>query len=452
MSNELVLQTFLAAADGWVCDAYSLDIRFLAGRTENGIEVWDASLALNPLPAKRDLSFRIESADFVIGQFQCVQDKSALLDRLADATAGTLKLPDALLLLPKDQSHDFYSEMSHRERWFSDLHLQVFGSRRPQPSPTELAGIDNALRLAHPPFDGLSDVASWLGLRAPGTWPDPPAISIRVGPPVDLITDACGLTDDKLSLTLHAHPQFDVSRVGLAVRAVPGDALDARRQAASEIVWSGVRDGRLVGSAQIQLRHADNALVMLMIGTSTVRRQWFLDPAKARNNRLQAVQHFDEDLKKIRQAVLESSDSAKFEQGVASLLFLLGFSPVGLIETDAPDLIVTTPGGKLAIIECTTRIADFASKLGKLVDRRGSLSKSLTASGHHPLVSAALVCRLPRDQIAAKVDELHTHNVILISGEDLVRGLDQVRFPNDPDRMLDEAQKRVSSSATTALD
>jgi hypothetical protein len=138
--------------------------------------------------------------------------------------------------------------------------------------------------------------------------------------------------------------------------------------------------------------------------------------------------------------VLESSESARFENGVAALLFLLGFTPSVQLETDAPDLIVTTPGGKLAIVECTTRIADFAAKVGKLVDRRGALSKQLSASGHPAQIIAVLICRLPRDQIAAQAAELHAHKIILLTGDDLLKSFDSVRTPADADMMLDAAR------------
>ncbi len=451
LTNETFKQAFLDAADAWVCDGYSVDIRFIAEVDGDGARLWDGSVALNPLPAERDIGFRIESTNLIVGQIQRFREKKrsllALLDRAAD---GVLQLPGKELPLP-GKPYRFYSEMSHRERWFSTLHLQVSGGLSSLPSSSLLTTIDNTLRASQPPFDGLDDAATWLGLVAPGTSATPPSINIRVGPPVDLIFDKCALANDRLRLTLHAHPRFDVTQVVLAVRATPGNFLDGRKQVSSEINWGRVRNGRREGKVQIDLQHADNVLTMLMIGGSTVRRQWFLDPAKARNNRLLAIQHFDKDLRMVRQAVLESPDSSKFEQGVAALLFLLGFSPSLQLENDSPDLIVTTPGGRLAIVECTTRIADFPSKLGKLVDRRGALSKSLVASGHPALVSAVLVCRLPRDQIATHADELRAHNTILVTGEDLAAGFDRVRFPSDPDHMLDEAHARISGDSTRGL-
>jgi hypothetical protein len=262
-----------------------------------------------------------------------------------------------------------------------------------------------------------------------------------------LIFEQSALAGDTFSATLYAHPKFDVQRVGLALRAVPGLALTERRQVAGEIKWSSVRNGRRTGIAKITLRNADSVLAMLLIGSSTVRRQWFLDPARARNNRFIAVGQFDRDIRMVRHAVLESPDSTKFERGAAALLFLLGFSPCLPLETDSPDLIVTTPAGKLAVVECTTRIADFASKVGKLVDRRGALSKALSASGHPAPVAAVLVCRLPRDQIAAEAELLRVHKAILVTGENLSAAFDRVRFPNDPDRMLDSALAGVGGGS-----
>lgn len=225
MTDESIKQTFLEAAQAWVCDGYSLDVRFLAGSDGEGYRIWDASIALNPLPVPRDDSFRIDSAKFVVGQIQRHHEsKKSLLALVARAASGVIQLPDKELILPpSDRAFNFYSEMSHRDRWFSKLHLQVGGGVGPPLSPVELTEIDNTLRTSSPPFDGLTDAAAWLGLRAPGINSDLAAVNVRVGPPVDLISDECMLADDRLNVTLHVHPAFDIDHVGLAVRAGPGD-------------------------------------------------------------------------------------------------------------------------------------------------------------------------------------------------------------------------------------
>lgn len=449
MNTADLVAAFLRSADDWLCDGYAVDIRYVAAAAASGPEIFSGLLLLNPLPPqRRDLSFRISGSRFVFGQHQvAAARKVSLLQALTRAASGEIDVPGQTLRLVPKPALDFFSEMAFRERWYSDLHLQVLGAPHPQPSSLELATADSELRLATPPFDGVTDACTWLGLTAPGSTSNPSSLSIRVGPPVDLIFDECLLSSNRLTLTLHAHPKFDVSRVRLAVRAAPGSGLLGRQQVAREITWRKAKDGRRPGVVCIDLPQADSALAMLMIEGSTVRRQWFIDPAKASNNRYLAVQHFDRDLRMVRHAVLESPDSVKFEHGIAALLFLLGFTPCVQLETDAPDLVVTTPGGKLTLVECTTRTSDIAAKIGRLVDRRGSLSKHLASSGHRADVSAVLVCRLPLDQLPTQATEAARNKVMLLTHENLLAAFDRVRLPEDPDELLAGAIGRLASQS-----
>lgn len=448
MTDDLQ-RLFFDAAKSWLCDGYALDIRYLADTFSGHAKIWEASIELHPLKAAADNQFCIQAEGLMVGQVQMYPMKRAVLFKiLDDASKGHLAIAGCALEVDGGQSLQYYSEMSHRDRWFSQLHLRVDGSRRPLPSSAQLARIDSMLRRGHPPFDGLADVGGWLGLRPPGTSESFPSITVRVGPPADLLVERCSLIDDTLLLTVHAHPRLDVNQIGLAIRAVPGRGLASRIQAAYSIKWKRVREGRREGLARICLESADQALAVLSIGDSMVRRQWFIDPTKARNNRLLAIQHFDKDLKMVRQAVLESHESWRFESGVAALLFLHGFTPAVQLETDAPDLVVATPLGRLAIVECTTRVADFAAKLGKLIDRRGALTKALSASGHPAQIIAVLVCRQPMDQIATQIDDLRRHGVILLAGEQLSAGFDRVRFPSDPDHLLDTSFAQLSNQSS----
>lgn len=444
---------FLLAADAWLCDDYALDIRYIARSSSNGLAIVSATISMAPLRSALDNSFSIATENILAGQIQKFPVSKTELDSILNsAMEGRISLPKASISLQGNPPFDYYSEMVRRDRWFSELHLQIGGGRNAMPSPELLAKIDNDLRAASPPFDGLTDLAGWLGIDLAALNGGVPAITIRVSPPVDLIFDQCELRDNLLTLVLHAHQSFDIARLSLAVRGMPGSGLAGRLQATNQVVWDDVNDNRRQGVARIQMQDCDSALAMLMIGSSTVRRQWFLDPTKARNNRFMAVQHYDTELRKIRSAVLESPESAKFELGVAALLFLLGFSPVLQLETDSPDIIVTTPGGQLVLVECTTKISDFSAKLGKLVDRRGSLSKVLAGAGHPPEILATLICRSPRDQIAAHEDELRSHKVLLLTREDLQNSFDLVRHPSDPDKIVTRAKAQLESETKGLFD
>ncbi|WP_395054659.1 hypothetical protein [Polaromonas sp.] len=131
------------------------------------------------------------------------------------------------------------------------------------------------------------------------------------------------------------------------------------------------------------------------------------------------------------------------------MLFLLGFSPAVQVESQAPDLIVATAGGKLALVECTLKIADFQNKLGKLVDRRNALLTALEANGQAIDVSAFLVCALPRAQVAVDEARLNQLRVILLCKDDLVQAFTQLRSPRDADEMLSTAAAKLAQQKLT---
>lgn len=444
MSVDKVKNQFIEAMEEWVCDGYSCDIRFFATNEEGKWHIRSAAILLNPLPADQDNNLLIQNSKFVLGQVQKNNCKNLeLINIIEGALLGELLANEIKLELPEKSSLYFFSETNQRNRWFYDLHLQVSGGTTSNLFEVELINIDNYLRSSQPPFDGLLDAASWLGLNIAETSQSVPAITIRINPPIELAIDRSNLLNNVLNLTLLAHKSFDTKTASLAVRALPGSGLESRIQCANYIEWKDEFIDRKEGTAQIELSEADNALAMLMISRNTVRRQFFIDAEKARNSRLLAVQHYDKDLKMVRHAVLETPDSNKFENGIAVLLFLLGFTPSVQIETDSPDIIVTTPAGRIVIIECTTRVADFSYKLGKLVDRKGSLSKHLHSKDDQLKVAAVLVCRQPDDQIAARSDELRANQIILVTEEDLVRAFDQLRYYPNPDQILAEAESKL---------
>ncbi len=93
--------------------------------------------------------------------------------------------------------------------------------------------------------------------------------------------------------------------------------------------------------------------------------------------------------------------------------------------------------------------ADLPAKIGKLVDRRGSLAKAMISSGHPAELAAVLVCRLPKDQMANQVSAIQANNVILLSGEDIESSLARVRYPADPDKLLEDALAALAAASPT---
>lgn len=446
MDFHSVKDQFLKSSTEWVCDSCSLAIRYLAVRDQSGFKVLDAALDAGPLPLSKKFDFSIKAESLVAGRktFPSLT-KAALEKKLIDAANGKIEVNGLHLVLEANTAHDYYSEPSHQEKWFCDLHLLVQGSQLQPLALHESSELDQALRCVEPPFDGLNDLSNWLQLSDPRSGGRQPTVNIRISPPVDVIIQSTSLSSNRLQVLINAHPKFDARRVGFAIREFPGDGVKTRKQVGSDISWKRVKNGLRPGRIDLSLTNADSVLTMLTVGGRIVRRHWFLDSDKAINSRYVATQLFDKELKQLKDSVLSPVDQDRFERGVASLLFLLGFSPAVQVETQAPDIVVTTPGDKIAVIECTMRISDFQSKLGKLVDRRNALVAALGATGHNLRVDAFLVCGLPKAQIAVDENLLIQHQVTLLSRENLTQAFDRLRVPVNPDEMLDRAVEQLAA-------
>jgi hypothetical protein len=101
---------------------------------------------------------------------------------------------------------------------------------------------------------------------------------------------------------------------------------------------------------------------------------------------------------------------------------------------------------RIILVECTTRVANFSTKLGKLVDRKNSLTKAIQGSKTPSRVEGILVCATPKDQIASRTDELLAHQVILVTREDLLSAVEQLRLHIDPDKFIDDSIARMSAT------
>lgn len=161
------LDSLLSIADDWICDDYSLDIRYIAIPSPEGTILVGALVRIYPWRNKSDSSFHIHSDNIWVGHIQRYPlKKLELVDILRDASNGLITLPGARLTLHGKSPFDYYSEMAEGDRWYSELHLKVSGESIATPSQSSRVQMDNALRSAATPFDGIRDVVNWLGLDA----------------------------------------------------------------------------------------------------------------------------------------------------------------------------------------------------------------------------------------------------------------------------------------------
>ncbi len=398
---------------------------------------------MQPPAVEQDFSIDIET--LIAGRFFLPNlSKEEIISILKKATEGKVATGSLVSALAGDKPIEFHAEPHNRDTWLANLHLQVIGSPRQIDQSTYLKVVktDHLLRSNDIPFDGIDDLCGFLGLSDTRSNGRACGITIRVLPPVDFSIDSGRLVANRLTLRFDAHPNFSTQRISCAIREFPGRGVATRRQIGEEIDWHEPTNQIRQGFLEIDLENSDSVLIALSADGMTIRRHWFVDQEKSINAKYVATQLFDRELKQLRQAVLpdvsdpNKNDSARFEKGITSLIFLLGFCAGSQVETDAPDIIFSTPSGRLGLVECTLKPAEFRTKLDKLVSRRNELVSKLTSNGHTVSVTGFLVCGCPRSDLNVDEKHLAKSKIILLSREDIEKSLFRIRNPIAPDELL----------------
>lgn len=445
---EKLLDRFNSQASKWITDGYVAELRCIRQLRDAKLFVQDATLTLAPPWASDQLNsqndMHLETATlFADQQSEASLDRESLVSAVRSAATGCIRLNELMATLRAvDRPIDYYSEVTVRDRWTFPLHLQVQGDKLPPLSPLEAAALDDGLRQARPPFDGVADLSQWLNLNGALDGTRPSSITVKVLPPVELLFTDSKLENEQLALRLRCSASADFNQIRLAARIVPGTVSEGRIQVGERVSWDtdDARTGYRTGTVTIRTGSAVSVQILLSYQGYSVARQWFHDSSKSTSARHLSMIQFDPELKGLRAALLTNNDSRDFEKAVGCIAYLVGLASALPLQSRTPDLVAATPRGRQLVVECTLATSDFSTKLGKLVDRCNALKKSLAANGLATAeVFGVLVCRQPSDQIARDDAELQRHRILLVTGGDLERALLGAWHSVDADLVVDKA-------------
>jgi hypothetical protein len=181
---------------------------------------------------------------------------------------------------------------------------------------------------------------------------------------------------------------------------------------------------------------------------------WIGDPGAFPNWKRTAYELADPGCAILRDLLFEEKkprrkEGGDFEEGVASLLWMLGFGVLHLRSPrmlDNPDLLLTTPHGRLVLVECTVGVIDKDYKLAKLHARARSLRSQLekAGQGHIDLVPV-LVTSLPTASVV-DIDKAARFGIGVLTQEGLKSAFDRSIVPQDPDALVTEQQQLLIAS------
>jgi hypothetical protein len=154
---------------------------------------------------------------------------------------------------------------------------------------------------------------------------------------------------------------------------------------------------------------------------------WLIDPDRAQNPRRAVYEAFDPKLETLKTTIANAQgrgeEARDLESAVAWLLWMLGFSVAHLNTRktrEAADLLVTTPSGHFAVIECTTGLLKAENKLSLLHERAEAARRGLAASNSaHLRLMPVMVTSKMRADITPDLEIAEKLGVLVLTRESL---------------------------------
>jgi hypothetical protein len=181
---------------------------------------------------------------------------------------------------------------------------------------------------------------------------------------------------------------------------------------------------------------------------------WVSDSATVQNSKRAVYQTFDPGLDVLKDFLTKSGkgrNAREFEVGVAWLLWMLGFSVAHLGGTDrtqeAADLLVTTPSGQFAVVECTTGLLKADNKLPLLFERTERVRRSVAESNNNHLrVLPVIVTSRSRAEIGADLEQAEKLGILVMSKENLEQAVTRTLILPNSEQIYAEGLQAVESA------
>lgn len=447
--NRETIERFWTDIAPWEVAYTHSGLSFFAVRRDGQLHLIHGRLFLNTVPSKITRK-HFETESVVAGYFPLSElglTHRALVDKLM--TSDVVITPVGGLLFPIDTAASasanytpFHPEGIHGGSRISVL--MISGDQRH--AYVQQPQLDWELKSASTPFDSLGELLGEYSLGIyKGDFAHIEVVALAVAE-VDFNSVVKGETVKPALFLANALNQAECQlgyRVLLHSRVVERGAING-----AEMEWTpGDHNAHGTGCLKIP-----SGAVLQCFATYRGFAQhqgWIADPATAQNPRRAAMEEFDDKLIVLRDFLFEEQkprkDARDFEIGVAWLMWMLGFSVAHAGATsrtsDATDILATTPGGHMALVECTTGHLKADTKLAKLVERAQTIRRRLDESGNrHMRLLPVIVTAMGREEVKADSDQAQQLGVVVVTKEDLTETLSRSVMLQNADLIFSQAE------------
>ena len=306
--------------------------------------------------------------------------------------------------------------------------------------------IDWELRAADQPYTSLQELlVEYMLLDSSNS--DFAKFEI-IGVPVIEIGDIICVNGDKAEPTLVMAKSLDKNLAKMGVKILVNGNVQKRFSVqGSALSWTE-DEHRAIGKVLIDVPKGAFLHCSASYEGRAQHTFWLHDPQNNPNPRREVVLSCDENLEILRDILLEEQrprkESREFEDGVATLFWMLGFSPIQIGRpqrmSNSPDIIATNKRGDIIVVECTTGLLNKEGKLGNLLARANEIRRRLDASGHSGIrILPVIVTPKVLEDVRGEISQAHAIGISVATRDDIIAALDQARFNPNPDSYFDEA-------------
>ncbi|MGO7185946.1 hypothetical protein ACCT14_32005 [Rhizobium brockwellii] len=261
---------------------------------------------------------------------------------------------------------------------------------------------------------------------------------------------------NRATLGLYLPKELSKDDASLGYRVVEKQQVVSRALLRSgDMSWTD-RESHLSGSAEIDVPRG--AVVHCVANYQNIAQYSYYatDPDNVPNDRRATYESFDPDLSTLKEWALRTqvkgSNARDMEAAVSWLLWVLGFSPVllGLFPKtqDAADIVVTTPSGHYAVVECTVGMLRTDNKLPTVVRRANELRQRLHDGGSaHLRVMPVIVTSLPKSSVIAEIEQAERLGVAVATRETLEAAIERTLLPPHPEAIFIETEKQIAEAS-----
>ena len=313
--------------------------------------------------------------------------------------------------------------------------------------------LDWELKSASPPYVSFEELLLEFGVPVPqglGIFETFHALPVRID------GNRSHVKDTLASVALMTEHGIDPKEVRLGLVAIKAGEVAHRRSIEGvDLEWE--TGGEFpVGFIECEVPAGRTIQAIASLKGIAFHYWWLFDPEHITNPRKAVYEVTDPGCVVLRELLAHNpkGSARDLEFGVAWLFWMLGFGVAHLgsnrLTHDAVDLVVTTPSGNFALVECTTGVISTDKKVPNLLRRRALVLDKLAHSKHNATkVLPVLVTSCSREEVEHEIAPTQQRGVLVLTRRDLEDMLNQTSTLFDADEIYKRAEEQVASAAAT---